>query len=34
MLEIDVSEQAAALRDVLARQGLMPALALLNDRTD
>ena len=34
MFEIDQAEQTAALRNVLASQGVLPGLALLNDRTD
>jgi hypothetical protein len=33
MLEIDLSAQTAAVRNVLANRGIVPALALLNDRT-
>lgn len=33
MLEIDLSAQTEALRNVLASHGIRPALALLNDRT-
>jgi hypothetical protein len=33
MHEIDLPAQTAAVRNVLARHGIRPALALLNDRT-
>jgi hypothetical protein len=34
MLDIDLPAPAAAVRSVLANRGIVPALALLNDRTD
>ena len=34
MLEIDRSEQAEALRSMLASHGVLAGLAMLNDRTD